>query len=158
MAADGDVDGDGLSDLVYSLRSTDQGEAYGLSYVMLSERDWEYISFPFPGEVSDVQLGTAGRGETTLVFTHNDGASTHVTKLAHMNDGTPGGQWVDQTLTAHAGNHTGVAFDVRSSGQPVLILENTTTMAFHTTSSFTALEQDVVSTGTMGSGSVNNDP
>ena len=150
VAADGDVDGDGLSDLVYSLRSTDQGEAYGLSYVMLSERDWEYISFPFPGEVSDVQLGTAGRGETTLVFTHNNGASTHVTKLEHMNDGTPGGQWVDQTLTAHAGNHTGVAFDVRSSGQPVLILENTTTMAFHTTSSFTALEQDVVTTGTMG--------
>ena len=41
--------------------------------------------------------------------------------------------------------------------QLVLILENTTTMAFHTTSSFTALEQDVVTTGTMGQ-LVNNDP
>ena len=45
VAADGDVDGDGLSDLVYSLRSTDQGEAYGLSYVMLERTGLGVHSF-----------------------------------------------------------------------------------------------------------------
>ena len=150
MAADGDVDGDGLSDLFYSLRSTERGETYGLTYVMLSERDWESISFTYPGEVTDVHLATAGRGETSIVFTHANGGASHVSKLEHMNDGTPGGQWVDQILSTHAGNHTGVAFDVRSSGQPVVVVEDTTTMSLHTTSSFTALEQDVATTGTMG--------
>ena len=150
MAADGDVDGDGLSDLAYSLRSSTRGDAYGLDYLLLSERDWESINFNQQGTVNGLDLGTAKRGETSLVFTHADALRHHVSKIEHMNDGTPSGQWVDQTLVSLNTTHLGVTFDVRSSGQPVLLVENRTSMVLHSTSSMTALEQDVATTGTMG--------
>ena len=150
MAGDGDLDGDGLSDVVYSMRSSSRGEAYGLDYLVLSERDWESIAFEKQGTVSGVDLGTAGRGETSIVFTHADALRHHVSKLEHMNDGTPSGQWVDQTVVSLNTSHLAATFDVRSSGQPVLLVENRTAMVLHTTTSMTALQQDVATTGTMG--------
>ena len=150
MAAKGDVNGDGLSEMVYSLRSSSRGESYGLDYLVLSERDWESIAFTNQGTVHGVDLGTAGRGETSIVFTHSDALRHHVSKLEHMNDGTPSGQWVDQTVVSLNTTHLGVSFDVRSSGQPVLLIENRTSMVLHSTTSLTALQQDVATTGTMG--------
>ena len=150
MAAGGDINGDGLSDLFYSMRSQERGDAFGLTYLMVSEQDWESISFERQGTVSDVQLGTAGRGETSIVYTHADALRLHVSKLEHMNDGTPGGQWVDQTLTSLNTSHLGVAFDVRSSGRPVVVMENTSAMMLASTTSMTALQQAVATTGTMG--------
>ena len=150
MAAGGDINGDGLSDLFYSMRSQERGDAFGLTYLMVSEQDWESISFERQGTVSDVQLGTAGRGETSIVYTHADALHLHVSKLEHMNDGTPGGQWVDQTLTSLNTSHLGVAFDVRSSGRPVVVMENTSAMMLASTTSMTALQQAVATTGTMG--------
>ena len=150
MASNGDIDGDGLGDLVYSLRSTSRGEAYGLDYLILSERDWESIAFEYQGTVNEVELGTASRGETSIVYTHEDTLRHHVSKLEHMNDGTPSGQWVDQTVASLNTSHLGVAFGVRSSGQPILLVEDRTSMVLHSTSSLTALEQDVATTGTMG--------
>ena len=150
MASGGDVDGDGLSDLLFSMRSQERGDTFGLTYLMVSERDWESISFERQGTVSDVQLGTAGRGETGIVYTHADALRLHVSKLEHMNDGTPGGQWVDQAVVTLNTSHLGVAFDVRSSGQPVVILENTSSLMLASTTSMTALQQAVATTGTMG--------
>ena len=150
MASGGDVNGDGLSDLFFSMRSQERGEAFALTYLMLSEQDWESISFQRQGTVFDVQLGTAGRGETSIVYTHADAMRLHVSKLEHMNDGTPGGQWVDQTLASLNTTHLGVAFDVRSSGQPVVVIENTSSMMLASTTSLTALHQAVATTGTMG--------
>ncbi len=150
MAAGGDINGDGLSDLFYSMRSQDRGDDFGLTYLMVSEQDWESISFERQGTVTDVQLGTAGRGETSIVYTHANALRLHVSKLEHMNDGTPGGQWVDQTLVSLNTSHLGVAFDVRSSGQPVVVMENTSAMMLASTTSMTALQQTVATTGTMG--------
>ena len=89
-------------------------------------------------------------GETSIVFKHSDALRHHVSKLEHMNDGTPSGQWVDQTVVSLNTTHLGVGFDVRSSGQPVLLVENRTSMVLHSTTSLTALQQDVATTGTMG--------
>ncbi|MGB2372771.1 MAG: hypothetical protein ACPIA6_03640, partial [Poseidonia sp.] len=150
MAAGGDINGDGLSDLFYSMRSQDRGDTFGLIYLMVSEQDWESISFERQGTVTDVQLGTAGRGETSIVYSHADALRLHVSKLEHMNDGTPGGQWIDQTLVSLNTSHLGVAFDVRSSGQPVVVMENTSAMMLASTTSMTALQQAVATTGTMG--------
>mgnify|MGYP001161365262 FL=1 len=150
MAGQGDINGDGLSELIYSIRHHDEGDGYTLFYPVLSERDWESISFTYQGELHDVQLGTAGRGETSIAFTHADGLRLHASKLEHMNDGTPSGQWVHQTVETMNTSHMGMAFGVRSSGQPFLWIENTGSLYVHTTSSMTAVEQDVVTTGTMG--------
>ena len=150
LASSGDVDGDGLGDLIYSIRSSARGENYGLDYVHLSERDWESIMFEKQGTLHELELGTAARGETSMVFTHADSLQYHVSKIEHMYDGTPSGEWVDQTIASSTTDHPGIAFGVRSSGQPVLLVENRTSMVLHTTSSMTALQQDVVTTGTMG--------
>ena len=150
LASDGDIDGDGLSDLIYSLRSSTRGENHGLDYIVLSERDWESLTFEKQGAVDGLELGTAARGETSIVYTHTDALRHHVSKIEHMNDGTPSGQWVDQTVASLNTTHLGVTFDVRSSGQPVLLVENRTSMVLHSTSSMTALEHDVATTGTVG--------
>lgn len=150
VASDGDVNGDGLSDMVYSMRSTNRGDAYGLDYLVLSERDWESLTFTKQGTLTGVDLGTAARGETSLVFSHADALRHHVSKIEHMNDGTPSGQWVDQIVVSLNTTHLGTSFEVRSSGQPVLLVENRTSMVLHSTSSLTALQQDVATTGTMG--------
>ena len=84
MAGQGDINGDGLSELIYSIRHLDEGEGYSLFYPVLSERDWESISFTYQGELHDVQLGTAGRGETSIAFTHADGLRLHALSLIHI--------------------------------------------------------------------------
>ena len=87
------------------MRSGERGVTHGLTYLMVSEQDWESISFERQGTVNDVHLGTAGRGETSIVYSHADALRLHVSKLEHMNDGTPGGQWVDQALFSLNASH-----------------------------------------------------
>lgn len=151
LASDGDIDGDGLSDLVYSQRTTQRGTAFALNYLVLSERDWESISFDYIGTLTGLDLATAARGETSMVFTHNDSLRTSVSKLEHMYDGTPSGQWVYQTVARLETSNMTAAFDVRSSGQPVVVTEDDSAMQLHTTTtSYTAVEQEIATTGTMG--------
>ena len=151
IAANGDINGDGLSEVVYSVRNTNRGTDHGLDYLVLSERDWESIDFTYTGTVEHLDLATAGRGETSMVFSHHDAQHTHVSKLEHMNDGTPTGQWVHQTVSSMATtSNLSLQFDVRSSGQPVLILEDGQAIHLHTTTSMTAVEQEIATTGTMG--------
>ena len=150
IASNGDINADGLSEVVYSKRNLDHGENHRFDYLVLSERDWESIDFPYAGTLGNVELATAARGETSMVFSHADTLRTHVSKLEHMNDGTPSGQWVHQTISSMNSTSVSICFDVRSSGQPVIVIENSTSIQHHTTTSMTAVEQDVATTGTMG--------
>ncbi len=150
LASNGDVNGDGLSELVYSQRTTERGTAFALNYLVVSERDWESISFDYTGDLNDLELATAARGETSMVFTHEDSLRSYITKLEHMNDGTPSGQWVNQILVRSTAENLTFQFAVYSSGQPVLLTEDDSAMNLHTTSSMTAVQQDIATTGTMG--------
>lgn len=150
MASQGDLNGDGLSELVLSSRNTDEGTTHGLEYSVLSERDWESIEFQYPGTLTALELGTAARGETTMVFTFESNTGVHLQKLEHMNDGTPTGQWVDQSITSSNDPSITFAFNVLSSGQPVLITEDNSSVILRTTTSMTAVEKALVTTGTMG--------
>ena len=150
LASNGDINGDGLSELVYSQRTTQRGTSFALNYLVVSERDWESISFDYIGELNDLELATAARGETSIVYTHEDSLRSYVSKLEHMNDGTPSGQWVNQLVAKTTTGNFTVEFDVHSSGQPVLVTEDDSAIKLHTTSSMTAVEQDIATTGTMG--------
>lgn len=150
LATQGDLNGDGLNDLVYSKRDQTQGATYGLHYSILTERDWEYIAFDYTGTLQDLDLATAARGETSIAFSHFDGLRAHANKLEHMNDGTPSGQWVSQTIATSNVSHLALVFSVRSSGQPVLLVEDGSSFDRHSTESMTAVQQDIVTSGTMG--------
>ncbi len=150
LAGTGDVDGDGLSEVVYSLRNTNRGTTFGLDYIILTERDWESLSFTMDGDVNGLELATAARGETSIVFSHTDAGVTYVSKLEHMNDGTPTGQWVRQTILNTDASNLSFAFEVRSTGQPVLITEDGNSIDWFSTTSMTAVVQDVATTGTVG--------
>ena len=150
IAAGGDLNGDGLGEVVYSKRTEDRGTAFALEYVVLSERDWESISFDSTGQLNGLELATAARGETSLAYVYNDSLRSYVVKLEHMNDGTPGGQWVEQTVARSTASNLSVRFDVQSSGLPLLLTEDDDAVHLHTTVGMTAVEQDVATTGTMG--------
>ena len=150
LAANGDINGDGLSEIVYSKRTSIGGSNYVLEYSVLTEQDWESISFDYSGEIDQLDLGTAARGETSLAFSHQSATVTTITKLEHMNDGTPAGQWVSQTLCSLFTSNLSLQFQVRSSGQPYLLTEDQESIVLHTTSSMTAVEREIATTGTMG--------
>lgn len=150
LASNGDINGDGLSELVYSKRNDGRGTAFALDYLVLSERDWESISFDYTGNLGELELATAARGETSIVFTHTDSLRSYASKLEHMNDGTPAGQWVHQTIVRSTVDNLSVQFDVRSSGQPLLITEDDQAIHLHSTTSMTAVQQEIATTGTMG--------
>lgn len=150
LASNGDINGDGLSDIVYSHRNLQRGTAFALDYEVLSEQDWESISFENTGTITSLDLATAARGETSMVFVHNNSLRTYVSKLEHMNDGTPSGQWVLQTVERTSESNVSVNFAVRSSGQPLVLVEDDSAFTLHTTTSMTAVEQEVATTGTMG--------
>ena len=156
-AAMADLNGDGLGELVYSIRAApDNGEDnHELKFIVLSERDWEAISFDVDGTLGHMALATAGRGETSVVFSHHAGGQHHLSKLEHMNDGTPAGRWVTTGLALLPSALPGLAFDVTASGQPVMAAVDTTNnsnqfLVSTTERSYTALEQTLVSQGTLG--------
>ncbi|MCH1461274.1 MAG: FG-GAP-like repeat-containing protein, partial [Candidatus Poseidonia sp.] len=150
MVATGDLNGDGLGEMVFSSRNSQQGTSYGLEYHILSERDWESISFAYTGTAQGLDLATAHRGETSIVFTFSDNTGMHLVKLEHMNDQTPSGQWVVQSITEDANMNTTFIFKARSTGQPVLVTQDESAIHLHTTRSMTAVQQNVASTGTVG--------
>ena len=51
------------------MRSGERGVTHGLTYLMVSEQDWESISFERQGTVNDVHLGTAGRRRASFTAT-----------------------------------------------------------------------------------------
>ena len=150
LAAGGDLNGDGLGDIVYSQRTDDRGSAFALDYVVVSERDWESISFEHAGQLNALELATADRGETSIAYTFNDTQRSYAAKLEHMMDGSPAGQWVDQTVVRSTTSNLSIRFDVQSSGLPLLLTEDDDAIHLHTTRSMTAVEQAVATTGTMG--------
>jgi len=153
IAALGDLNGDGLGEVVHSLRADPSNgqHDHDLVFDVLSERDWESITFVLDGELEHLELGTAGRGETSLLYAHNDGGEHHLTKLEHMDDGTPAGRWVSTVLSTSSVASPGLSFAVGPSGRPYALTNNATSVIAYTSiDAHTAVEQTVVEQGTMG--------
>lgn len=150
LAGYGDVNSDGLNEIIYSMRNTSEGTDFSLNYPVLSERDLEYLTFTYNGVLTGLDLGTATRGETSMAFTLSNNDGHKLMKLEHMKDGTPIGQWVEQCIVSSIDPSTQFIFDVRPSGMPIIVTEDNMHMVLHTPTSMTAVEMDVATTGTMG--------
>lgn len=148
MSTLGDLDGDGLSELSLSSRSP-VGQEHQVSHDLYSERDWESTSFTYNDELEFLELSTSSRGEASMLLSFSNDESLHF--VEHVDDGTATGVWADKTVASNSSNATTYAYSGTSSGRPfILSTEGGHGLKVQTTSSFTAVEQSIISSGTMG--------
>ena len=138
-----DSNADGAIEFVYSTRNATRGTSYGIDMVTVSKQDFDTSQFTFDGKMSGLKLTTSDRGETAMMFSLNASASHSLVHLEHVEDGSPGGSWVADTL-ATSPSPFQFQFDVTPSGQPELVvLEEGTGYVHHSTTSWTSLHQEI---------------
>jgi len=151
IATNADLDGDGLEELIISKRNENLGTSYGLEYHILSERDWEATDFTYQGDLQSLNLATSASGESSMMLTIVVDNVTQLHKLEHANDGSPLGIWLDQEITLSNQNNTTVEYTVSNAGRPIILTSDAVTgIVYHTASAFTAVENQLVTLGTMG--------
>ena len=138
-----DSNADGAIEFVYSTRNATRGTAYGVDMITVSKQDFDTSQFTFQGEMSGLKLTTSNRGETAMMFSLNTSSTHSLIHLEHVDDGSPGGSWVTETLATDAMPFQ-FQFDVSASGQPKLVvLDNVNGYTYHTTTSWTSLHQEI---------------
>lgn len=138
-----DSNADGAIEFVYSTRNSTRGTTYGVDMITVSKQDFDTSQFTFQGEMSGLKLTTSNRGETAMIFSLNASSSHSLIHLEHVDDGSPGGSWVTETLATGSLSFQ-FQFDVSASGQPQLVvLDDINGYTHHTTTSWTSLHQEV---------------
>ena len=138
-----DSNADGTIEFVYSTRNATRGTAYGVDMITVSKQDFDTSQFTFQGKMSGLKLTTSNRGETAMMFSLNASSTHSLIHLEHVDDGSPGGSWVTETLATDSMPFQ-FQFDVSASGQPKLVvLDNVNGYTHHTTSSWTSLHQEI---------------
>lgn len=143
----GDLDGDGLSEIVLSSRDVSSTPPT-LAYQIHSERDWESSSFEYSGNLTQLDLSTSARGETSMFLTFVNNASHFI---EHVDDTTPGGVWMD-TMVVPISNHSQTyAFTTTESGRPIIVEANPIEgLLQRSILGHTAVEQPLVTSGMFG--------
>jgi len=155
-AATVDTDGDGLEEIVSSLRAAGSGSAaWDLNLEIRERIDWETLTFPLDRVPRTLDLNTALRGETSMLVVEDHdafGNGTVATLFEHTLDGTPGGQWVRTVLVDvdedGAGPHVGVVAD--GVGRTTLVLNDGGNLSAVRPRGAVAFEMDLLTTGTFG--------
>ena len=148
MSTLGDIDGDGLNEISLSYRQSTSGTSFQVVHELYSERDWESTTFTYADELEFLDLSTASRGEASMLLSFKNWQSLHF--LEHVDDGTATGLWADNTLSSTT-QASRFAFGGTSAGRPVILsTEGGHGLKMQTTSSYTAVEKSILTTGTMG--------
>ena len=138
-----DSNADGAIEFVYSTRNATRGTTYGVDMITVSKQDFDTSQFTFQGKMSGLKLTTSNRGETAMMFSLNASSTHSLIHLEHVDDGSPGGSWVTETLATDSMPFQ-FQFDVSASGQPKLVvLDNVNGYTHHTTTSWTSLHQEI---------------
>ena len=138
-----DSNADGAIEFVYSTRNDTRGTAFGVDMITVTKQDFDTSQFTFQGEMSGLKLTTSNRGETAMMFSLNASSTHSLIHLEHVDDGSPGGSWVTETLATDAMPFQ-FQFDVSASGQPKLVvLDNVSGYTHHTTTSWISLHQEI---------------
>ena len=157
MAAAGlDTDGDGLEEIISSIRgAASGGAAWSLNLEVRERIDWETLSFPLDSVPRTLDLNTALRGETSILVVEDHdafGNGTVATLFEHTLDGTPGGQWVRTVLVDEdesvPGPHVGVVAD--GVGRTSVLLKHRGNLSMVRPHGAVAFEMDLLTTGTFG--------
>lgn len=146
-ATQGDLDGDGLSELVLSSRDT-SSSPFSLMYQIHSERDWESSSFSYSNALTQLELSTSARGETSMFLTFDTNESRFV---EHVNDATPTGIWTDTVVVESNDQASEYAFTTTASGRPIVFeADMERGLIERSLIGHTALVQSLLSTGQFG--------
>ena len=146
-ATQGDLDGDGLSELVLSRRDM-SAESHTLNYQIHSERDWESSVFTYSSSLTQLELSTSARGETSMFVTFSNNASHFI---EHVDDATPAGVWSETIVVESSDETREYAFTTTASGRPVIYqADGETGLTHRTIVGYTAVEQSIVTTGQFG--------
>ena len=146
-ATQGDIDGDGLSEIILSRHDLSTNPTT-LVYQIHSERDWEATSFLHDGNLTQLDLSTSKRGETSMFLTFDNNASLY---SEHVNDGTPAGVWKETTVVESSNQSQRYAFSVTESGRPIILEADAQNgLILRSILGHTAVEQTLVSTGQFG--------
>lgn len=138
-----DSNADGAIEFVYSTRNATRGTTFGVDMVTVSKQDFDTSQFTFDGDIRGLELATSNRGETVMMFSLNNSSEHSLLHLEHVDDGSPGGSWVTETLGKSSSSYQ-FQFDVTPSGQPVLVmLDDTDGLVHSSTMSWTALHKDI---------------
>jgi len=149
MATLGDIDGDGLNEISLSSRQSTSTSSFQVVHELYSERDWESTIFTYADELESLDVSTASRGEASMLLSFKNWHSLHF--LEHVDDGTATGIWSDNILSSSTLNSTSFAFAGTSAGRPIILTtEGGHALKMQTTSSYTAVEQSILTTGTVG--------
>ena len=150
MATHGDLDGDGLNEICLSSRQTVSSSSFRVVYDFYSERDWESTTFTFDtDELEFLDVSTSSRGEASMLLSFQNWESLHF--VEHVDDGTATGIWADNVLSNALLNSSNFAFAGTSSGRPIVLsTDGGHALRMQTTTSYTAVEQSILTSGTMG--------
>ncbi|HII25382.1 MAG TPA: hypothetical protein HA313_06475, partial [Candidatus Poseidoniaceae archaeon] len=97
-----DSNADGAIEFVYSTRNATRGTSFGVDMIVVSKQDFDTSQFIFDGKMSGLELTTSNRGETAMMFSLNASSIHSLVHLEHVDDGSPGGSWVTETLSTSA--------------------------------------------------------
>ena len=153
-----DSNADGAIELLYTVRNQTRGTNYGVDVVVVSKQDFDTSTFSFNGEMSQLRLATADRGETSMVFAldnNQPNGEQSLIHLEHVGDGSPGGSWISEEMLQS--QITSIQFESSASGKPYLVYydtglegeivnSQTTNLSgfiFRTSTAWTALHQDI---------------
>ena len=110
-----DFNGDGLGEILYSSRDLSQGDVFAPVLTVLSERDWEDISFDFSSEVAGIDLLTPLRGSPLIMVELSDSS---LLMLENTPDGiSSAGRWDYRHLT----NVESAALGISNAGKPTIL-------------------------------------
>ena len=100
LSTGGDLDGDGMSEIVYSTREVENVSAWNSTLVILTEQDWQALDFSI-GNGSDgtkihgLDLGVSASSESFVSITLENTEGEYTSYLSRFDDdNSPSGRWV----------------------------------------------------------------
>jgi len=104
LATGGDLNGDGMSEIVFSHRQVVNASVWSASLSLISEQDWESIDIPVGGIIQDADLGVGPDGESYILITNQSAGLTTTILMRQDSDGSAIPRWVQTELISISGS------------------------------------------------------
>ncbi|PXY74525.1 MAG: hypothetical protein CXX80_06845 [Methanobacteriota archaeon] len=104
LATGGDLNGDGMSEIVFSHRQVVNASVWNASLSLVSEQDWESIDIQVGGIIQDADLGVGPDGESYILITNQSAGLTSTILMRQDSDGSAFPRWVQTELISISGS------------------------------------------------------
>ena len=104
LATGGDLNGDGMSEIVFSHRQVENASSWNASLSLVSEQDWESIDIQVGGTIQDADLGVGPDGESFILITNQSNGLNSVILMRQDSDGSAIPRWVQTEIISISGS------------------------------------------------------